>query len=299
MTAALLCRYSFVVVVGCLHDATTHHAKEWAWQDAFVSSIASVLGIDVNRIAIVDVVPGNARRRRLLGAAPSLLGIGARRLLQGDGASVDLEILPSAEVSVEGGTVAEDNGVANVTVTRSANIYRGVSVSFAAMVGNGSTAVDGVHFTSLSTLVTFAPYEVTKLVEVPILSVPGYFSVSDPEATEVTFAVMISDAQNATISTSKATIAVKNVHPPAPSSPTFVSKTATTIRVAWSAPVWPTPPTDMDWSTVLEYQVEQGRVQNSTQHVVSWAVAQSQVTGAATELDVTGLEVSQPKIVVS
>jgi cysteine-rich repeat protein len=198
---------------------------------------------------------------------------------------VDLEILPSAEVSVAGGTIAEDSGVANVTVTRSVNIYGGVSVMFAALVGNGSTAADGVHFSSLSTPVTFAPYESTKVVSVPIVSIPGYSAAS------VTFAVMLSNAENATISVAKAAITINNVHPPAPTAPTFLAKTSTTLRITWNAPVWPTPPMVPDWSTVLEYHVEQSQVQNRSHMVTSWAVSQSQVTNAETQLDVTGLEV--------
>ena len=266
-------------------------------QDAFVSSIANVLGIDVNRIAIVDVVPGNARRRRLLDASPKTIRLGPnRRLLEGEGASVDLEILPSAEVSVEGGTFAEDSGVANVTVTRSVNLYGGVAVRCTAMVSNGSTATDGLHFTSLSTLVVFSPYEASKVVSIPIFSIPGYSWDGDHEdrgSDHVTFAVLISDAENATIATARADIAIKNVHPPAPSSPTFLTKTATTLGIRWNAPVWPFPAMHADWSTVLEYQVEQSRVQNSTQVATSWAVSSPQVTGTQTELDVASLEVSR------
>ena len=98
-------------------------------KDAFISNIASLLGIDVNRIAIVDVVAGNARRRRIPVLDNQLLGVerSDRRLLEGDGASVDMEILPAAEVSIAGATVPEDIGMVNVTVTRSVNIYPGRS----------------------------------------------------------------------------------------------------------------------------------------------------------------------------
>ena len=254
-------------------------------KDAFISSIAGVLGIDVNRIAIVDVVPGNARRRRSLAAAQPLP---ARRLLSGE-ASVDMEVLPEAEVSIADAVVWEDAGKVNVTVTRSVNPYPGVAVTIRSVAGNG-TATAGVHFSLISMVVKFLQTESTKTVAIPVHSIPGF------SPTNLTFAVRISHAENASIADSSASVTIRNVHCPQPGVPSLSAtaspqKTSTSISVHWSAPQWTNPPF-AEWAAILEYQVQKAVVLSSGAAVPEqdWSsVLQS--PGAQSAVTVSSLEV--------
>ena len=257
-------------------------------KDAFISSIAGVLGIDVNRISIVDVVPGNARRRQRL---PVGLPPPVRRLLSGGGASVDIEILPEAELSIADAVVWEDEGVVNVTVTRSVNVYPGVTVTVMSMQGNGSTALAtaGVHFNQISTVIMILPLESKKTVAIPVHLIPGF------SATNLTFVVRILNAENASITDSSASVTIGNVHSPQPGSPTLAAaspqKTSNSISIRWSAPEWVNPPSD-EWAVIQEYQVQKAVVLSSGSVVPEqdWSTVPEQ-TGAATALNVSSLEV--------
>lgn len=227
-------------------------------KDAFVSSIAGVLGIDVNRISIVDIVPGNARRRQHL---PAGVPPPVRRLLSGGGASVDIEVLPEAELSIADAVVWEDEGVVNVTITRSVNMYPGVAVTVMYTQGNGSTALAtaGVHLNQISSTVTstvikILPLESKKTVAIPIQLIPGF------SATNLTFVVRISNAENASITDSSASVSIGNVHSPQPGSPSLSAaaspqKTSNSISIRWSAPEWVNPPFG-EWAVIQEYQVQ-------------------------------------------
>jgi cysteine-rich repeat protein len=257
-------------------------------KDAFISSIAGVLGINVNRISIVDVVPGNARRRQRL---PAGVPPPVRRLLAG-GASVEIELLPEAELSIADAVVWEDEGVVNVTVTRSVNMYPGVAVTVMSMQGNGSTALAtaGVHFNQISTVIKILPLERQKTVAIPVHLIPGFSS------TNLTFVVRISNAENASITDSSASVTIGNVHSPQPGSPSLSAaaspqKTSNSISIRWSAPEWVNPPSG-EWAIIQEYQVQKAVVLSSGSVVPEqdWSTVSEQ-SGAATALTVSSLEV--------
>ena len=252
-------------------------------KDAFVSSIAGFLGIDVNRIAIVDVVPGNARRRVLGSSIPLPSAASRRQLLQDGESSVDLEILPDAELNIADTTVWEDAGLVNVTVSRSVNLYPGVSATFTALEGNG-TARNGIHFSSISTTITFAPGEMKKEVSIPIYSIPGF------AASNVTFNVKLTNAENATIAVSSADVNIGNVHAPEPGAPSLKGTvdSESVISIQWTAPVWTNAPSP-EFATILDYQVEKGRVASSSADVTQWETITA--NPATTSLTVNLLDV--------
>jgi cysteine-rich repeat protein len=246
-------------------------------KDAFISGIAFVLGIDLNRIHIVDVVPGNARRRRLLNDVRGTRrrrifqsNRGKRRLLEGTGVNVDFEVLPEAEISVTDCFAQEDGGYANVTVIRSVNLETRVAASLSSSEMEGLTASAGVHFSATSVSVTFEPYQSMTTVEIPVMSSPGY------SATSLTFAVILSDPNNCTISDSSATVHILNVHSPPPSPPTLSSTISSAFFIAteWDIPEWPEAPSD-DVSEVLEFEVQKAPVETTDDGEESWMSAMS------------------------
>lgn len=101
-----------------------------------MSNIAAFLGINPSNIAIVDVVPGNARRRSLLSIDDSLAGVDgseagpshARRLLEGEGVTVSFEVVPAAQLDIDDAIEREDTMFMNVTVRRSVNLFEPCSV---------------------------------------------------------------------------------------------------------------------------------------------------------------------------
>ena len=109
-------------------------------------------------------------------------------------------------VSNLNGTVREpvlgQQGAASVTVRLSNPSVENISVSFATASG---TATAGADYQSTNVLVSFAPLETTKQVLVPIL--PD--TLFEPNET---FAVNLSGATNATITTGTATITINNLN---------------------------------------------------------------------------------------
>lgn len=230
-------------------------------KDAFISSISGVLGIDVNRISIVDVVPGNARRRLPGAVMPSGLN---RRLFQEDQATVDMDILPVAELYISGCTVEESAGILNVSVTRSENIFPIVTVSFATMSADSDTAVAGVNFDPVDTTISFSSQETVKVVPVSIYSILGHNN-------DLTFSAMLSNSANAEITRARAVFRIQNVHSPPPGKPTSTLVDAhDAITILWTNPEWSSPASE-DWATILEYEVQIGRVESDDQ-VADWNV---------------------------
>ena len=130
-----------------------------------MSTLASLLGIDLTRITIVDVVPGNARRRHLLS----------------ESAVVDFEVEPSPEIELEsdeGLVVLEDAGTVWINVVRSVNVVRTCSVTYLVARQTSDSAGAGGNLEADSGVLIFQSKEEHKKVGIQILSQPGY-QVSD------------------------------------------------------------------------------------------------------------------------
>ena len=224
-------------------------------KDSLISGLAFVLGIDVNRIRIVDVVAGNARRRRRLLSTTRVFTpkVSNRRVLQDDeGINVDFEVLPLAELSVQNAFVQEDAEFANITIVRSVNLEEMCAAKLSSRESQDeSTAATAPEDFSLTTVTAvFAPFETQTTVQVPIFNTEGYSSQ------DKSFIVVLSDPVNATLSVSEATVTILNVHSPAPPVPRLSGAVSpSSIPLAWEDPEWPNAP-DGDVAEVLEYEVQ-------------------------------------------
>jgi cysteine-rich repeat protein len=208
-------------------------------KDSFMSNLASTLGIDVKRITIVDVVAGNARRRR------NLLGTSA---------TVNFEVEPSPviELHTSAVTILENVATVTVQVKRSVNILGACGVSYSVANMSSDTAVPGVNFVANSGSVSFKSTEVMQEITVEILSEAGY------REEDVYFTLTISNSENATLGATQMTvITVRNVHMPAPAAPMLAPSgiTSTAIMVAWSPASWPAAPSEA-LNTTLAWDLE-------------------------------------------
>jgi cysteine-rich repeat protein len=208
-------------------------------KDSFMSNLAFTLGIDVKRITIVDVVAGNARRRR------NLLGTSA---------TVNFEVEPSPliELHTSAVTILENVATVTVQVKRSVNILGVCGVSYSVANMSSDTAVPGVNFVANSGSVIFKSTEVMQEITVQILSEAGY------REEDVYFTLTISNAENATLGATQTTvIAVRNVHMPAPAAPMSErwGTSDTAIMVAWSPASWPAAPSEA-LNTTLAWDLE-------------------------------------------
>jgi cysteine-rich repeat protein len=208
-------------------------------KDSFMSALASTLGIDVKRITIVDVVAGNARRRR------NLLGTSA---------TVNFEVEPSPviELYTSAVTVLENVATVTVQVKRSVNVLGVCGVSYSVANMSSDTGVPDVNFVAKSGSVSFKSTEVTQEITVEILSEAGY------RKEDVYFTLTISNAENATLGATQMTvIAVRNVHMPAPAAPMLAPSgtSSTAIMVAWSPASWPAAPSEA-FNTTLAWDLE-------------------------------------------
>jgi cysteine-rich repeat protein len=208
-------------------------------KDSFMSNLAFTLGIDVKRITIVDVVAGNARRRR------NLLGTTA---------IVNFEVEPSPviELYMSAVTILENVATVTVQVKRSVNILGVCGVSYSVANMSSDTGVPGVNFVAKSGSVIFKSTEVTQEITVEILSEPGY------REEDVYFTLTISNAKNATLGPTQMTvIAVRNVHMPEPAAPKLAPSgtSSTAIMVAWSPASWSAAPSEA-LNTTLAWDLE-------------------------------------------
>jgi len=226
-------------VVAVSMGVSTSVADFYQVKDSFLSNLAFTLGIDVKRIAIVDVVAGNARRRRNLLSASTI---------------VNFEVEPAAIVEIGTSAVTVLENIANFTiqVKRSVNILGDCGMSYMLTNLSSDTAVPGVNFIAKSGTVRFPSKETTQEITVQILSEAGY------REEDLQFSLTIFDAKNATLgATQIAVIVVRNVHMPAPAAPVMVpSGTSTTaIMVAWSPVSWTAPPSEA-FNTTLGWDLE-------------------------------------------
>ena len=208
-------------------------------KDAFISTLASTLGIDVTRISIVDVVPGNARRRRLLASS----------------AVVNFEVVPSPIIefnSAESITVLEDVGMVAVEVVRSVNVVGDCGVRFAVSRLSSDNAVAGTNFIATTGVIYFKSKEERKKILVSVLSAPEY------QAADVQFTVSISEAENATLGEKQiTTVIVGNIHMPAPVAPKQAASGSTSsgVKLEWSPATWPAAPSFV-YNTTKNWEVE-------------------------------------------
>ena len=155
-----------VVQVG-MNLAVTE-ADFYLMQSEFISSIAMMLGIPPERIAITDVVADDGTRRLRAGGVSTRGGrtILGRRTT--GGVKVEFEVTPSPEVNLQDDDVEvlETVGSVTVTLTRSVNIFEQVNVTYDT---RNSTAMWGVHFQRVHGMVTFEDKEVTKTLTIPIV----------------------------------------------------------------------------------------------------------------------------------
>jgi cysteine-rich repeat protein len=206
-------------------------------KDAFLSSLASILGINPTRITVVDIVAGRRRSRQLLSA----------------GAAISLEIAPDPVIGFKQSTgslaVLSNAGFVNITITRTVNIIPNCSVWFKVGLSPLSTAVAGLDFVTAEYSVTFLSLEVEKIVSVPILNM-GYYRLDD-----ATFEVSLSQPGSASLGISTLTIAVQCVTPPAPLPPVvFNAPTETKLSFQWNIPEWPNKP-EPDLSLILKWGI--------------------------------------------
>jgi cysteine-rich repeat protein len=209
-------------------------------KDTFLSNLAFTLGINVNRITIVDVVSGNARRRRNLLQASTVVNF-------------ELEPDPVFELDVTSLSVLEDVALIRMQVKRSVNILGDCGVSFSVTNQSTDTAVPGVNFVAKSGFLSFATKEEQKEFSVEILSEPGY------REQDLYFTVSMLDAQNATLGKAQtAVIYVKNVHFPPPAAPfmTNAGTTKTMMSVGWHPVSWLNPPNaNISYNATLEWNL--------------------------------------------
>ena len=226
-------------------------------KDAFLSTLASTLGIDVTRITVVDVVAGNARRRRGLLAQSAVV-------------KFEVEPSPKIEITSEGIiNVLEDAINATIEITRSVNIVGDCAVWYSVLRLPSDSAVAGVNFiTQIGGMISFKSKEDVKTISVEILSEAGY------RPDDVQFSIQLEKAENATLGkTQLSTVIVHNAHMPAPEPPRQASSgTSTTgVMVEWSPVTWALAPSavynttrawrvecapDGDWSSSMLRQIE-------------------------------------------
>ncbi len=147
-------------------------------KDSFLSNLAFTLGIDVNRITIVDVVAGNARRQALpsIPSHASDRSLLSSRNLLAASTTVKFEVEPSPQIDLKPGdiTVLEDVEVVNIILERSVNIHGKCGVAFTVTNRSADSAVPGENFQTDPGFVTFESKEVTKSIEVQVLRQSGY-----------------------------------------------------------------------------------------------------------------------------
>lgn len=223
-------------------------------KDAFLSTLAATLGIDVTRITIVDVVAGNARRSLSLVPSSPTDSLPSRRLLA-ESATVNFEVEPDPEIeitSAETLTVNEDVGILSIEVTRSVNIIGACGASFAVLQIPSDNAEPGVNFVAQTGFVQFDNKEDKKTIQVQILSEPGFRS----ELVQFTFS--IDNAVNASLGeVQAATISLQNVHMPPPQAPRLAPSGTNTsgLQLEWSEATWVLAPSEK-YNATVEWEVE-------------------------------------------
>lgn len=122
-------------------------------------------------------------------------------------------------------------------MNRLTNINGPCGCSYAVRVGPGNSAVDGVNFQAATGTLVFESTQTSARIAITVYSNDGYSN------SDVTFLVELSGAVNATLgSRITATVALRNVHPPAPTAPFQTASTPTAVNVSWGTPLWPNPP---------------------------------------------------------
>jgi cysteine-rich repeat protein len=181
----------------------------------------------VTRITIVDVVAGNARRRRnLLDASTQV--------------TFEVEPSPMIQLDTTSITVLENVGTLSLQLTRSVNIMGECGVFYSVVNQTSDNAVPRVNFVPKTGFILFASTEVTKHISVEILSEAGF------RAEDVQLTLVLSDVENATVGERQAAvITVRNVHMPAPAAPVRASAgtSKTGLMVSWSPVTWAHAPT--------------------------------------------------------
>jgi cysteine-rich repeat protein len=208
-------------------------------KDAFLSSLASILGINPTRITIVDIVAGRRRSRRLLGV----------------GAAISLEIAPDPVIgfkqSLSTGyiNVLETGGSVNISIVRTVNIIPNCSVLFRVGISPYTNAVAGSEFLPAEFRVNFWSLEVEKIISVPVLNVGKYRS------RDATFEISLSQVKSASLGTSSLIIAVQSVYSPPPLPPKFFGPPAVNqISIQFFSPVWTNMPS-LEISTILQWGI--------------------------------------------
>ena len=252
-------------------------------KDNLIESTAFVLGIPTDRIFIVDVVAGNARRSSGRGATRGKRFVtrrngGHRRLLSSDATSVDLEITPESEISVSSDSVwvEEDAGVLTLTLLRDVNMQLHCSVTLETIAEEYNTAVAGVNFGGVTSIVNFAPEQASADVEIQILREVGYSSV------DKTFSVRLFNPENASLSDSRLTVHINNVDAPPPAPPVLSSdvSSSSSLSIEWTAPIWPNSSTfspSQEMMDVLQWEVEMAQVQSNSEEVTAWVDVSDQL----------------------
>ena len=245
-------------------------------KDNLIESTAFVLGIPPDRIFFVDVVPGNARRssRSVATRGKRIVAQrneGSRRLLSADLTNVDLEITPVSEIALPSDSllVDEDVGFATLTILRNVNMQLSCSVMLETVAEEYDTGVSGMHFQAMTHLVEFAPQEASKDVQLEIIREMGYRSEAR------TFSVRLSDPQNASLSDTGLTVYINNVDAPPPASPVLSGAVVSSfsLSITWTVSAWPNTSTfspSPEMQDVLQWEVEMGEIDGSSEEVTAW-----------------------------
>lgn len=237
-----------------MYASTVTNMCEWC------SQIAALLGINLKRISIVDVVPGNARRRQLRTMIHLPGFFHSRSLLAGDSVQVDFEVNSVPELAVQDTTLLENVGSGKIQILRTINTFEPVSVEYAISVGtDAGSAQAGVHFTDVSGTVTFAQHQETADITIPIINVAGH------TPTDLSFQVTLSNPENATLIKASALVTILEVQAPAPNTP-FQDTTTTGssfLTVVWDPLDWNNVPAT-SLAYVQAYAVQRIRTDNGT-----------------------------------
>ena len=240
-------------------------------KDAFISNLASLLGINPRRISIVNVVAGRRRRARSLFQSSS-----------GGATSISLEIVPDPVIGFDptGITALDTVGVINVTVTRTINVAGNCSAQYRTYSDDSTTAIAGSDYVSSTGTVFFLSGQTTAIIPITVFSSKSYRPV------DATFWVTLTSAANASLGAASVLVTIEGVHPPPPAAPIAVpnAATASSITVQWFAPQWASAPS-LDMSAAVAWDLscnwsntEYGSVGAIADQIMSSASATSAVT---------------------
>jgi hypothetical protein len=227
---------------------------------------------ETTKTVTVDILPAG-RNEQLESFSLVLSGASAGTVLTATSATgainqdAALPTISIANVQV----VDAVNGTAQVTVTRTGDLYAGSTVGFRTVSG---TAVAAADFEATTGTVTFAPFQATATITVPI------FANSRTETAEV-FTVELIDAVDAVLGTQTAGIVTITEDPPLPT--LTISDVQVADTAAGVATLIVTRTGNLNVATTVQFRTVAGSATansdfTTTTGPVTFAVGQAQAT---------------------